>query len=75
MAKTELVPGPAEPKEPLVPTTMALDQENLDWLDGISTRTKRSRSEVAREIFRNVREASGEKPPETRRSSDSALSR
>lgn len=47
-----------EPKEPVVSTSLALDEETIEWLDGIADQTKRSRSDVAREIFRNVRQAS-----------------
>ena len=37
-------------------TSLALDQETVDWLDGLAERLNRSRSEVAREIFKRVRE-------------------
>lgn len=57
MSKPGLLPPPAEPKPPpMVPITLALDEESIGWLDGIATSTNRSRSDVAREIFRAVRE-------------------
>lgn len=52
MSKSELLP---EPKDEIVSTSLSLDQTSIDWLDEIGKATSRSRSDVAREIFRNVR--------------------
>lgn len=51
--EAEFLPSP---RLPAVPATLALDEELIGWLDGIATRTNRSRSDVAREILRAVRE-------------------
>lgn len=62
MAMSPLIPLPAEPKpDPMVPTTLNLDAEDIAWLDSIAERTKRSRSDVARQIFRAVREQEARK--------------
>ena len=61
MAKPDLLPGPAEPKDPALPTSISLYKRHIDWLDGIATETGRSRSEVAQMIFDNVREAEASK--------------
>ncbi len=46
-----------EPRREVFATSLALDQDTVDWLDGLADRLNRSRSEVAREIFRKVRES------------------
>lgn len=51
---SNMVPGP---RAELVNTTLLLDADTVEWLDEIGDTTNRSRSDVAREIFRNVRSA------------------
>ncbi len=68
---SSVVPGP---KAGVVPTTLALEEDTVAWLDEIAERTDRSRSDVAREIFRNVRtaeSASRERRQSDRRAADS----
>ncbi len=50
---SSIVPGP---RGDLVATTLYIEQDTVDWLDRVADRTNRSRSEVAREILRAVRE-------------------
>jgi predicted transcriptional regulator len=46
-----------QPRQDVFSTSLALDQETVDWLDGLAERLNRSRSEIAREIFKRVRES------------------
>lgn len=66
---SSVVPGP---KAEVVPTTLALEEDTVAWLDGIAERTNRSRSDVAREIFRGVRAAAGEPEATPRRRAEDA---
>jgi metal-responsive CopG/Arc/MetJ family transcriptional regulator len=56
MPTPDLLPGPPEPREEMIPATVNLDKTNLDWLDDVADRSGRSRSDALREILRNVRE-------------------
>ena len=53
MPEPDLLPTP---RESLIPTTVAMDRENLEWLDQVAEDAGRSRSDALREILRNVRE-------------------
>lgn len=58
MSNQDLLPRMAEPKpDNLEPVSMTIDSASIAWLDGLATQTNKSRSEVARDIFRKVREA------------------
>lgn len=54
------IPDPSSLLPPVRPdvfsTSLALCQDDVDWLDSQAALLNRSRSDVAREIFRNIRE-------------------
>jgi metal-responsive CopG/Arc/MetJ family transcriptional regulator len=62
MSTPDVLPDPAEPKPDLVPVSLMLDQDLLDWLDGLADGADRSRSYVLRSVLRPLMAEAAEKP-------------
>ncbi len=58
MAKPETSPFLPAARPEVFPVSLALAQEDVDWLDAQAEHLNRSRSDVLREIIRHVRGAS-----------------